>query len=292
MCRLGGGDAAPIHIGPAAPPGRCAVIRNAPSPIRSRLWRTAMRPAVAASLLLHAAAMGGVLWLYTARPVAAPGPAMRTCLVERCQDVLDERAEVPMDLVFEEPLPDLVKPDPIEMPQRCDPELDLDAVFEEEPQPTDVPPPAFEEIPLRLGTRPRPPPLAPPPPPTLPRPAPRPVTVSLPPPPTPRREVPAVASRAPPRAAAAPLRIVFAPDPRGFYPAEAERRGLQGSATVVLLIDARGTVAQASLERTSGSALLDAAALELARAYRFTAGDGWRRTRLPVTFRILTGAGM
>jgi protein TonB len=101
--------------------------------------------------------------------------------------------------------------------------------------------------------------------------------------------VPASASRAAPRAAprmSSPLRVIYVPDIRQYYPADALRLQVQGSVRVVLHIDADGIVRHVAVERSSGFAVLDRAALTLARAYRFSAGSGWRRTRLPVTFRI------
>ncbi len=99
---------------------------------------------------------------------------------------------------------------------------------------------------------------------------------------------PAVAVRvAPPRPApSAPLRILHVPDVRSHYPPEALQHGLQGTVVVVLWIDAQGHVQHVTVERGSGHDLLDTAARGLAAAYRFSSGSGWRRTRLPVTFRI------
>jgi TonB family protein len=63
------------------------------------------------------------------------------------------------------------------------------------------------------------------------------------------------------------------------------RSGLGGRALVWLTIDTGGRVTSARIVQTSGSTLLDRAAVSLAYAYRFTTGHVVRTTRLPVTFR-------
>ena len=83
-----------------------------------------------------------------------------------------------------------------------------------------------------------------------------------------------------------PLRVVFAPNPSRYYPRDARRSGLQGTTVVKITIDVRGFVTRAVVQRSSGSRLLDDAAVALARAYRFSTGIRLRHTRLPVVFRI------
>ena len=81
------------------------------------------------------------------------------------------------------------------------------------------------------------------------------------------------------------MRVVWAPDPRRYYPAAARPHRLAGRALVRLVIDAHGRVTNAYVLHSSGHAVLDRAAVSFAYAYRFIAGNGPRTTRLPVTFR-------
>jgi TonB family protein len=96
----------------------------------------------------------------------------------------------------------------------------------------------------------------------------------------PPRHPTAVAGRGP------PLRVLFAPDARRYYPVAARRMQLQGSVDIRITIDARGFVTGAVVERSSGSDLLDTAALALARDYRFSSGTRVRTMRLPVVFLL------
>lgn len=261
--------------------------RTPTTPIRTRRpERRVLRPAVMASLLLHAAALGGMLWLQARAPVDGPGVRPYGPLRIARQSAQEEDPAPEQELVARlAPLPDLTPPDVLDPVLPPTPRDELDVVFEAESPSVQVQPPLFEEVPLRLAVRVRPRPAPPAPP------APAQVRIAQrsppPPPATPQvRRAPPPLPRASAPVAPAPLRLVFAPDPRGFYPRTAARRGVEGTATVLLLIDARGRVAQAQVERTSGHDVLDQAALQLARAYRFTQGAGWRRTRLPVTFQM------
>ncbi len=96
----------------------------------------------------------------------------------------------------------------------------------------------------------------------------------------------------PPPAAAVPvpqpqaeLKPAAKPAPPEFYPHEAVRRGLEGEALVAVTLDARGRVTGARLERGSGHAILDEAAVRAARSLKSVpAGAG--ETVLPVTFKL------
>jgi periplasmic protein TonB len=82
-------------------------------------------------------------------------------------------------------------------------------------------------------------------------------------PPTPAP--PAPATVVPPRSDA-----VFLSDARAAYPMAARRRGDQGTVLVRVMVTADGRAASATLEKTSGHAALDEAALALVRGGRFT----------------------
>ena len=86
------------------------------------------------------------------------------------------------------------------------------------------------------------------------------------------------------------LRVTYAPDPRRYYPAEAVRRGIEGTARVGFVVDARGTVTRAWIETSSGSDQLDRAALALIHAYRFEPLGEARRTLKPVSFYLAASA--
>jgi len=71
-----------------------------------------------------------------------------------------------------------------------------------------------------------------------------------------------------------------------LYPAAAIARGLEGEALVLLIFDADGRVRSASIEQSSGYALLDQAALRAARRLR-APPDAAAETLLPVRFRLI-----
>ncbi|WP_157272455.1 energy transducer TonB [Azonexus hydrophilus] len=71
-----------------------------------------------------------------------------------------------------------------------------------------------------------------------------------------------------------------------FYPEEAIRRGLQGEALVLLMLDENGQVVAARIEESSGHPLLDEAALRAVRRLRSLPGDAPTESLLPVHFRI------
>jgi protein TonB len=71
-----------------------------------------------------------------------------------------------------------------------------------------------------------------------------------------------------------------------LYPREAIAQGVEGEATVLLFLDASGDAIAARLETSSGSALLDDAAVRAARTLRALPGSAPRVALLPVRFRL------
>jgi protein TonB len=70
------------------------------------------------------------------------------------------------------------------------------------------------------------------------------------------------------------LRASCAICPTPEYPARARRQGWQGTVDVELCVDRDGAVAEASIGRSSGFAVLDAAAVTVARRSRFRVAEG------------------
>lgn len=75
------------------------------------------------------------------------------------------------------------------------------------------------------------------------------------------------------------------------YPAEAQRLGIQGTVFVLVEVDASGKPSGVTVEKSSGNALLDAAAVETAKSWRFAPAmrDGKpfaSRTRIPIDFKL------
>lgn len=250
------------------PAARCALSTRlrppSPDPVRIRL-------PLLVSLGIHAVAFGIALWLGLAsapravsvgalsltqvEPAAEPEPLVEVDMTE----LVD--LQEPFDVQPVLPEPEAVEPDEVFDP----PEL-------ERPVPAPL-----TEVPLRVARlrvpRKRPPAVVPRP---------------TPPPPVARRPVAVPVRRArPPAPRPGPMRVVYRPDVRMYYPPDAQRRGVSGVAVVQIVVDARGIVTSASLIASSGDASLDAAATRLVRAYRFTPGVGRRSARIPVTFRLL-----
>jgi len=71
-----------------------------------------------------------------------------------------------------------------------------------------------------------------------------------------------------------------------FYPEEAIRRGLEGEALVLLMLDESGQVVAARIEESSGHPLLDEAALRAVRRLRSLPADAPTESLLPVRFRL------
>jgi protein TonB len=87
---------------------------------------------------------------------------------------------------------------------------------------------------------------------------------------------------------AAPL---YASNPPPEYPPQARRRGLQGVVIIEALIDVSGRVADLRPFSSSGHSILDKAALNAVRSWRFTAGivGGKRKemwVKVPVRFEL------
>ena len=73
---------------------------------------------------------------------------------------------------------------------------------------------------------------------------------------------------------------------RLLYPEEAIVRGLEGEALVMLFLDANGNSVAARLERSSGHAILDDAAVAAARQVSALPEGEPREVLLPVRFRL------
>lgn len=151
---------------------------------------------------------------------------------------------------------------------------------EAEPAPTletppEQPPPAPPEETPPPAPEPEPPPLAAPVPLPTPEPSPppakplarpekpRPPTAARSSPPSSRHQSPAPAAAGPSTGAV----CISKPDP--VYPAALEERGIGGTVSVLLSIDAMGRVTETSLAASSGQPALDRAALSGVRRWRF-----------------------
>lgn len=71
-----------------------------------------------------------------------------------------------------------------------------------------------------------------------------------------------------------------------FYPLEAVHRGLEGTVMVSVVIDAAGNVTAARLERGSGHAMLDEAAVRAARTLKNLPVEHHGEATLPVRFKL------
>ena len=71
-----------------------------------------------------------------------------------------------------------------------------------------------------------------------------------------------------------------------FYPKAAILQGLEGTAEVMIFLDAEGKVLAARLEATSGHAILDEAALKVARALKTLPRGAPTEIVLPIVFRL------
>lgn len=204
----------------------------------------------AGSILLHAA-VAGVLTLVVTRP---PPIAW-----------LDQ---APVELVFEQPVPASnsspeprtppIEPTPPPTPEPPPPAPEPASPPDPEPaRPTPViEPPRAEPVPLRPAPKPRPPP---------PKQAPSrpPLPAENQPPRAPlAQQVPQAAAVIDPRWTTAVSGMLAA---RKIYPEGARRRGEEGQAAVRFSVDRSGRVVEAVIASSSGSALLDQAALELLR---------------------------
>ncbi len=107
--------------------------------------------------------------------------------------------------------------------------------------------------------------------------------------------VPAVPSAfaAAPREPSSPpdFRAAYLRNPPPAYPAAARRNGEEGTVTLRVLVSTEGSPRQVTLERSSGSSVLDAAALATVKTWRFSparrggeAQEAW--VLVPVVFRL------
>jgi len=96
------------------------------------------------------------------------------------------------------------------------------------------------------------------------------VPIDIPPPiaiAKPAVSAPAPAPRPPPPPTK--LEVISKPDVRDFYPDQARREGTEGRAQVKICINTSGKVESAEIATTSGSPLLDEAAIKVGKAFRF-----------------------
>lgn len=217
------------------------------------LLRALTRPAVLASVALHAAVAGASYWFGAFDP-----PRSRPALllgVEACElsgSVDVEAPPLPPEPpVLLEPIANVVPDDPppedvVDLP----PDTSLDAV---DPTPTDLDP-----VPVGVRKLLRPPAVAVAPPPAGPA-----APAALPPP----RIVAAAPSRRGARAETrGAIRVGNAPPP---YPLAALAARLEGIAVLDVRVTAEGTVESASIYESSGSKLLDDASIAAVLTYRY-----------------------
>jgi protein TonB len=143
-----------------------------------------------------------------------------------------------------------------------------------------------------------------------PKPPPAPVSVVTPEPPAaasepalpregaPRTPAPVVAAApaAAPESLVAPdFRAAYLSNPPPAYPRSARRSGEQGTVTLRVHVDRGGVPTQVEIERSSGSNVLDLAALEAVRNWRFVPARrgtdpvaAW--VIVPVAFRLTSGS--
>ena len=108
--------------------------------------------------------------------------------------------------------------------------------------------------------------------------------------------VPAVASVAEAEAAFVPPdgRAAYRDNPQPAYPRMARQHDMQGVVIVAVLVREDGTVGEAGIRQGSGHAVLDQAAVEAVRNWRFApATRGGQpvsaRVEIPITFRLTEG---
>ena len=112
-----------------------------------------------------------------------------------------------------------------------------------------------------------------------------------------RRAVPAapVVTGASPHPASPPdFRAAYLRNPSPAYPAAARRNGEEGTVTLRVLVSVEGAPREVTLERSSGSGILDAAALATVKTWRFAparrggeAHEAW--VLVPIVFRLEPG---
>ena len=192
-------------------------------------------------------------------------------------------------------------------------------MLDEEPQPAMQPPPSEDSPPEPEAAAPPPEPEPPPPepapspePPPAPAPEPppkppvtrRPAPAARPKPSPPRRETgtPTSVSAQPSPAGPPPEPALVPPssdaaylsNPRPTYPLAARRRGMQGVVVLGVVVAADGRPQTVLVKRSSGFAVLDEAALQAVRGWRFAPGTRGGRAidagvDVPVRFSLGEG---
>ncbi len=220
------------------------------------------RGPIVAALTLHAV----VIAFVCAYPGQGSGPQTRVIQVGIEFDAAEVLAQLVADAepIQAEPVPEplpladapfveqFIDPPPKDAPPPPEEPEVVEASFDLDRQPVD------EEIPWLLRVRPRR---------TLPSttPACRPV------------------APAPVVVHASPTPLTELNSPPG-YPARAIRMGLQGTVLLSVEVDAMGWVASCAVQVSSGSSLLDSAAVRAVRKWRFDGGPG--AVTLPVQFSL------
>lgn len=109
--------------------------------------------------------------------------------------------------------------------------------------------------------------------------------------PTPPPRAPPVASAAPPPITLPNFNAAYLRNPVPRYPPIARRNGEQGTVTLRVLVSREGLPTRISVEKTSGSRHLDAAALETVQTWRFVPArsgtepvEAW--VLVPIVFRL------
>jgi periplasmic protein TonB len=108
---------------------------------------------------------------------------------------------------------------------------------------------------------------------SAPAPEPRAAAESPAPAPPPRdtaRTAPKAESGPPEQTSPAVFNAAYLRNPEPVYPASARRRGEQGTVMLKVLVTREGAAASVSVDKSSGSAALDQAALQTVRGWRFT----------------------
>ncbi len=246
---------------------------------RDELTRSGLLRSLGLSAVLHGAALAAVLVLaaHTGAPPHAPQPLQAALMAGLAAEAAPNSGDAPAWSIVELDAPPWPTPHDDEAARLPAGDAASDDVLEPPPEPEAAP---------------HSPALAAPPAPSLEalrREAARRRAARTPPPAAPARSAAAHAAPPPartPAQAAAPLQVVHTPDPDRYYPQAARRAHIEGRVLVRITIDPSGVVSHASVERSSGSRMLDDAALALARAYRFSSAAHARVARLPVVFEL------
>ncbi len=208
------------------------------------------RSSLVLSLLAHGAALGTVCWIGVETPVPASAPVR--CEVQLSAAAAFVESPPPAEWVRVE---NVEAQPPLAAPTEPDPPSERDA-FEPEPEMWFVP---SKDTVLSADWL---------------------VVVK------PRIDVVEPLQPSPPRPAPAALVLEVVPgeNPPPDYPWLARRRGWQGVVAIFVHVDSGGGVTAAAVARSSGHDVLDQAALEAVRGWRFRGGVG--ETTVEVEFRL------